>query len=236
MKFSLKIFQSKKAEEVNTKKKSIAGQNDASSITMSADASQCSTIISGKTHGKKNGGHKKSKQQTPIPNIVEEYQTPNEKIVAAYIDMLNLKRNTITANDILAFYASESVPFKFEDVPNLPSRVYADEMMRVYQSFPDFHLDHGAIKESKPGCVVVEDMIGSGNHTGAPYSFAHFPPVETTHKHCVNDPERFCFTIKDGKITHVEVISLGDLTGCPGFYLQIGGSLDSPPQDSWVLF
>ena len=67
------------------------------------------------------------------------------------------------------------------------------------------------------------------DHTGPAFGFAVFPPVPTTNKHVVLDPERLWFTLKDGKIDKIEVIALGNLTGPAGLYLSIGGKMDMPP-------
>ncbi|CAB9512521.1 expressed unknown protein [Seminavis robusta] len=152
-------------------------------------------------------------------------RTPNEKVVANYMSAWN-RHCSIEEN--LGFYESDDTPLRIEDTPDMPAKMFMVEMDKIFKSFPDIHFKHGTIKEEKPGQVFVDSIRVSATHTGEPYAFANFPPVPTTNKHIINDPERFLFFLKNGKITVMQVISLGDMTGPPGLYMQIGGKLQAP--------
>ncbi|CAB9502558.1 expressed unknown protein [Seminavis robusta] len=134
-----------------------------------------------------------------------------------------------TIQEKQSFFSSGGVPVKFEDAPSITSDIWIAETEKAQQSFPDIHFQYESIKGDRSGMVLVEELNASGTHTGKPYGFAHFPPVSTTYNFIVNDPERLWFKVKDGKITAMEVISLGDLTGPPGFYAQVGGKMEMPP-------
>jgi hypothetical protein len=230
MKLFMKLFHKKGADKNEEKAKGGKAHkdNDASSLTTSGNTSgSYESTKSTKRNPAKKNILKSSKSQRSIPESMVESQTANERLVATFIEMNN--RGCPTYEEFLSFYASDKVTIKFEDVPNITSGVMGSEMMKLHQSFPDFRFSYDCIKETKPGKVVVEEMVVSGTHMGAPYAFSWYPPVPTSNKHCVNDPERMWFTVKDGKIVMQEIISLGDISGCAGFYLQVGGSMDMPP-------
>ncbi|CAB9524892.1 expressed unknown protein [Seminavis robusta] len=111
----------------------------------------------------------------------------------------------------------------------MPAKIFMFDLDKIFKSFPDINFEHGTIKEESPGQVFVESIRVSATHTGEPYGFAYFPPVPTTNKHVINDPERFLFFLKNGKIAVMQIISLGDMNGGPGLYMQIGGKLQAPP-------
>ncbi|CAB9496823.1 expressed unknown protein [Seminavis robusta] len=196
-------------------------------------ASLSASSKSGRSHEKKKKGSsgkksKSSKTKPPssIPQEVEEFKTANETVVAGLIDVIN---GHGTAEEMASFFKSGDIRVKFEDAPSITAAMFTGVVKMLHGSFPDFRLQYESIKEDRSGVVLVEELRASGTHTGEPFGFAHFPPIPASHKHVINDPERMWFKVRDGKIVDIECLSLGDLTGPPGFYLQLGGKMDMPP-------
>ncbi|CAB9529818.1 unknown protein [Seminavis robusta] len=231
------LFQPKKWLATSSKHGNAVGSTDkeyrashgSSSDTLSNDYSDSTMGNSSKRHSsQKNNKNRKSKTTRPmaIPELVVEYKTPNEKVITAFMNAWN---NHTSLEETLSFFASPEVLVKFEDTPSITGGILAAEHDKLYKSFPDIKFTYECIKEDRAGQVVVEELRASATHTGEPYGFGPFPPVPTSNKSVANDPERLWFTVKDGKIVMMQVISLGDITGPPGFYVQIGGTMEMPP-------
>ena len=56
---------------------------------------------------------------------------------------------------------------------------FADELDRIYRSFPDLNTKYGESQVLGPDCISVVVQV-SGTHTGAPYSFGPFPEIAPT--------------------------------------------------------
>ncbi|CAB9502557.1 expressed unknown protein [Seminavis robusta] len=203
------------------------------SASTSNTASLSASNKSGRSHEKKKKGSsgkksKSSKTKPPpsIPQEVEEFKTANEKVVADFLAVINGQGSV---EEMKSFFKSGDVRVKLEDVPSITSDIWIAAAAQCIKSFPNFRFQYESIKENRSGLVLVEELQASGTHTGEPYTFAHFPPIPTSNKHIVNDPERLWLRVKDGKIVDIECVSLGDYTGPPGFYMQLGGKMDMPP-------
>ncbi|CAB9502556.1 unknown protein [Seminavis robusta] len=207
-------------------------QGDEHTIFSTSNKSSVSTPSRSSHHREKKSKERKRRKTKPtssIPQEVEEFKTANEKLVAGLVAVIN---DHGTAEEMASFFKSGDVRVKLEDVPSITSDVWVVAAEQCIQSFPDFHFQYESIKEDRSGVVLVEELQASGTHTGEPYAFAHFPPIPTSHRHIVNDPERLWLRVKDGKITSMECVSLGGFTGPPGFYVQLGGKTEMPPPPS----
>ncbi|CAB9496819.1 expressed unknown protein [Seminavis robusta] len=243
------IFQPKKwtltskqpdAEDPAVQKKVGASKNDTmrcSATTFSSDVSMSThksktSRSSSKSGGRSRKSSKSSKsgnrphQISKIPESIVEYQSPNEKVIIAFLKAWN---NHSNFEETLSFFDSKDTPVKLEDGKSLTGEIFAAERQKVYKSFPDITFTYESLKEDGHGVVVVDELHVCGTHTGEPYGFAHFPPAPTSNRRVVNDPERLWFKVKDGKVVLMQVISLGDVTGPPGLYVQVGGKLEMPP-------
>ncbi|CAB9496817.1 expressed unknown protein [Seminavis robusta] len=200
-------------------------KSNTASVSFSSSSSSRSSKKKRKSKKKDRSGSN-SKEASSVPDCVVEHQTPNEKFITSFLAAMN---NHQSMDQLLNFFSSPEVEVKFEDAPSITAAMWASETEKLSKSFPDIQYSYESIKQDHHGLVVVEELQVSGTHSGEPYSFAYFPPVPTTNKHIINDPERVWFKVKDGKIALVQDISLGDLTGPPGFYVQIGGKMDMPP-------
>ncbi|CAB9496822.1 expressed unknown protein [Seminavis robusta] len=219
MKF-LKLFVSKKKNEHHEKESSCVATVTSGDFSQSASSSK-----KNKKRNKKRNG-RETQNTSSIPQEVEEFKTANEKVVSGLLAALNQHGR---AEEMEKFFKSGDVRVKFEDAPSITSDIWVAVARQMMQSFPNLHFQYESIKEERSGVVLVEELQASGTHTAEPYAFAHFPPIPTCHKHIVNDPERLWLRVKDGKITDMECVSLGDLTGPAGFYVQCGGKMDMPP-------
>ena len=103
----------------------------------------------------------------------------------------------------------------------------------IFQAFPNFKFMYRSIQESlaEPGVIVVHDFVGTGAHTGDPFGFGPFPPIEPTGKVVVLDPSEshYHFDPETNLIYKEEIIALGEITGPPGVYVQLGGTMGPPP-------
>lgn len=103
------------------------------------------------------------------------------------------------------------------------------ETSKLVESFPDFHYRFSVPRRSAAGVVIVDSCQGIGTHTGKPYSYGPYPPMDTKHVKVRCDPERFIFHVTpSGTSWHVvklETFPLGRFCGPAGFYQKIGGIL-----------
>ena len=98
----------------------------------------------------------------------------------------------------------------------------------VLASFPDLHFHWSESKELDDGTVTSKVYV-TGTHTGSPFGFGPFPPIEATGIKCQNDPEDVQWIIEGDKIKETRVIcgTKGSTkAGPPGFYVQIGGKME----------
>merc|ERR1712176_928247 len=98
---------------------------------------------------------------------------------------------------------------------------YGEMVNNTLESFPDFTCKGEKPVEVAQDVVVVKNAVCSGTHTGTPYGFGTFPPLQSNGVRCANDPEQQTFFMKDGKIAKIIVIADGKLCGPVGFYQQI---------------
>lgn len=114
----------------------------------------------------------------------------------------------------------------------MPAREFYEALRENYASFPDIHFFWRSMKvqgtnsntSRNPGTVVViKDYYGIGTHTGAPYHFGPYPPIERTNKIVRDADIEFTFIVRDGKIVNATVYAFGEAVGPPAFYTKIGG-------------
>jgi len=105
---------------------------------------------------------------------------------------------------------------------------YCQAFEEVAASFPDVKFSYDPLTE-KEGKVFIHKITVTGTHTGKPFGFASFPKIEVTNppKQCVNDKETLEFTVENGKIKEMNIMSPeGATSGPPGFYIQLGGKIE----------
>jgi len=105
---------------------------------------------------------------------------------------------------------------------------YCETFQDVAASFPDLKFVYDPLKEND-GKVMINKITVTGTHTGEPFGFGSFEKIEATTppKKCVNDQETIEFTVEDGKIKEMNIMSPeGATSGPPGFYIQIGGKIE----------
>jgi hypothetical protein len=139
------------------------------------------------------------------------------------------------AHDVekMAELTADNCCFTFIDSETeMPAREFYQAMKDIYASFPDLHFFWRSMKvqgtnsstSRNPGTVVViKDYYGIGKHTGAPYFFGPYPPVETSYLTVQDAIIELTFTVRDGKIANVTIYAFGEVVGPPGFYTKIGG-------------
>lgn len=104
---------------------------------------------------------------------------------------------------------------------------YVQVCKDVFASFPDINFAWSESNELNDG-TVTSKVVVSGTHTGAPFGFGPFPPIEATRIKCQNDPEYVEWIVEGNKVKQMKVVAPeGSFkTGPPGFYVQIGGKME----------
>lgn len=233
--FKLFRFGRKTSKENDGTKKLTKEKADGSDNSSSGDGPSNSTALTLSTSSKTNTSGKKKTKSSSKRKDKTRGPTPNEQVWINYVAMKN--RHAPPEEILAECFASHDTKIKFEDAPSLTAAQFVQEIAKCYRSFEDVHWEHESCKgnpnPNKKNEVIVENFVVTGTHTGAPFGFAHFPPISAdpeNPKHVVLCPDRVFVTInKDGKIADMMVYSMGNLTGPPGFYLGIGGSIDGAP-------
>ena len=179
------------------------------------------SLSSGETPKKerrKSKGKKKGKTVEPATN-----KTNHLEIIEEF--MLIMKRHDHDA--LLAAFETPSSKVHLEDNFSTDAKTFSSTLKTMWDAFPD-HAFHYDSVYAQGETVVIDGLVSSATHTGAPYTIGEaYPPIPATGKHVINDEERFVFTFTpDGKVESMAVISFGNVTGPAGFYEQIGGELD----------
>ena len=78
--------------------------------------------------------------------------------------------------------------------------------------------------------IVVQDYYGIGKHTGDPYFFGPYEPIEAKGIEVRDEDIEFTFTLTRNKsstssykISDAKIDAHGKVVGPPGFYTKIGG-------------
>ena len=165
-------------------------------------------------------------KEDPIPkNAPEALRVVREWI--QYKDEHNMEKMKELIHEKCFFTFSDSET-------EMPSREFIEACSDCFDSFPDLHFFWKSMKiqginsntSRYPGTVVViKDYYGIGKHTGTPYSFGPYPPVEPTGTTVRDENIEFTFTVRDGKIVNATIYAFGEVVGPPGFYTKVGGMI-----------
>jgi len=148
--------------------------------------------------------------------------TPLTTIVQEFIERINAQDRqairTMVTPDLKMCWEDQEMMFAD----------YIEAVESVWKSFPDFHLSWQSIQEStdKKGKVVVtvKDCIPRGTHTGEPFGFGPYEPIEAQGTKIENAAETITVHLTpDGKICQWLVNVNGEMTGPAGMYTQLGG-------------
>ena len=101
----------------------------------------------------------------------------------------------------------------------IPWSTLVDVCETVFQVFPDIKWTYNKLSDDG---IMDGPVTVTGTHTGGPFGIGPYPPIDTTGIKCTN-LETWKFTFENGKIKTFE--ASGEMSGPPGFYLQIGGKL-----------
>ena len=225
MPLSLKnVFHSKPFRWLRNGSKAAAPRRDEGDSATSQNESASRKSKGSKSKSSKCKGSSTKKGSTSIPTTVAGRScTDNEQVA------VDLMKGLATADaSLFNLFTSKDMKVAFEDGQTMPVAAFVMTSNSIRKSFPDIVFQYEKIKETKPGRVLVDNYVVSGTHTGEPYGFGPYPKIPAAGKHVVNDPGRIWVQVEDGKITKMDVISLGDKTGPPGLYQQIGGVLGPP--------
>lgn len=98
------------------------------------------------------------------------------------------------------------------------------ETPSLFASFPDFQFRFAATKAVDEDTIVLCDVIASGTHTGAPFGFGPYDPIEASGKYVENDPEDIYIHFEGTKMRRHDLVSKGEMVGPFGMYSQLPGS------------
>ena len=128
--------------------------------------------------------------------------------------------------------------FGFVDAEaHMPAREFYGAMNDIYKSFPNLHffwtsMNIVSINDDDDGDtvkIVVQDYYGIGKHTGDPYFFGPYEPIEAKGIEVRDEDIEFTFTLTEDKatssykISDAKIDAHGKVVGPPGFYTKIGG-------------
>ena len=128
----------------------------------------------------------------------------------------------------LAFVGPHAMP-----LPVLDKAKFAGAAGNLVASFPDLTFNFTKVAPTKnPDGSWSADIVVMGTNTGAAFTPmpGKLPPIETTGKCVKIGPETFTLWVDgEGKVCKTEITPLGagHPHGPPGFYTEIGGSLEA---------
>ena len=149
--------------------------------------------------------------------------TEKTNIIKLYYQRFNDK-NLQAARDMF----TEDATFTFPGDEEISLDQLFQESQRILDSLPDFkfsaRLFEEVTRENGKSFVVVHDLIAEGGmHTGKPYQFGSYPPIEATGTYVKNNPEEVRFHFEGEKICRAKVVRAGQFSGPAGLYAQLGG-------------
>lgn len=124
--------------------------------------------------------------------------------------------------DAMLAISDQNCNIHFED-SHMRQEDFFEEIRNLFTSFPDFGFAWNDVQQTGPGQVEIGFFQASGTHTGKPYGFGPYPPMEAKGIAVKNDPEKVIIEVAHDMIQKVTFIATGELTGPPGVYIQIGG-------------
>ena len=140
-------------------------------------------------------------------------------VVEEFLDKVLNGRNVQLAFE----YMNSDCDIVFADNHILTCQEFGDEVGRMFASLPDFSFSFSKVEGMENGTVVVRELIASGTHTGAPFGFGPCDPIPASGAKVVCDKEEIHFTFENGKISNLQVIAFGEMTGPQGIYTLLGG-------------
>jgi hypothetical protein len=100
---------------------------------------------------------------------------------------------------------------------------FVQNMGELIESFPDYTFTWDRIVEEKPGEIHLYDYRSKITHTGKPYAFGGYDPIEAKGTVVEDHIPHIIYKVKDGLVTNMEILAEGKVVGLPGIYLAIGG-------------
>ena len=108
----------------------------------------------------------------------------------------------------------------------LTKEEFFGSVQHCIESFPDLRFDVGRYEKQPDGSVICYDVMVIGTHTGKPFGFGPYEPIDVVNPpvKVQNDPEDVQLIFdKDHKMTKYVFLTVGELSGPPGLYTQLGG-------------
>jgi len=203
-------------------------QDDSTTVSHSSTSESWRRASVNKKMPKQSRRSLKAKKENLAPEKPRNIQVA-EAFMASWNNFTNANGREVA----VALFTTPNATCHYEDGLKLKADEVMDALELIFKSFPDTKFAHGEItipKDNKK-YVIIDGFQFSGTHTGAPYSMVPgvFPEIEAAGTHAVNDEERIILKLDDDyKIRSMEVVAFGSMTGPPGLYEQIGGSLVPP--------
>lgn len=175
-------------------------------------------------HNKKSDRSRKKKLQKS--SSVASFSMDNAAFVDQWVDTLN--SHHISKLEALLSPTSRHTFVGVE----MTNKDFREQMAGLFASFPDVHfqLVAGSVKRLKDDAtrakyVAKGSIFVTGTHTGEPFGFGPYPPVEATGRKVRNDRETLTITYDPiaQNIVHIDVVPEGPKTGPHSIYEQVGG-------------
>lgn len=101
-----------------------------------------------------------------------------------------------------------------------------DVCFNFWQAFPDCDFSYEEIKETSANTVVIKSFCWCGHHTGVPYKYDPYPPIEPKGTYVKDGPIDMTFTLDSNGII-IDTVSTGNNSGPHGTYEKLGGIIIS---------
>ncbi|KAL7558565.1 hypothetical protein ACA910_000089 [Epithemia clementina (nom. ined.)] len=152
---------------------------------------------------------------------VQPPQTANEKVVTEWMEQF--RKHDIDA--ALAMTMDGFMMNWIDSDMDMLGKDFHESMKIAYASMPDLKFHYSSITSIDEERVLISNLYAYGTHTGAPFSFGPYPPLEAKGAKFQDAPIELTATVKNGTITHSLCDAKGEMVGPPGMYEQLGGIL-----------
>ncbi|KAL7560051.1 hypothetical protein ACA910_000088 [Epithemia clementina (nom. ined.)] len=215
---------SQKSRNTNVDKPEQSRRCSANTCASSRSTTSTATIESRSTQNT-NRSIAAAKPQVPalVSSVVavQPPQTANEKVVTEWMEQF--RKHDIDA--ALAMTMDGFMMNWIDSDMDMLGKDFHESMKIAYASMPDLKFHYSSITSIDEERVLISNLYAYGTHTGAPFSFGPYPPLEAKGAKFQDAPIELTATVKNGKIAHSLCDAKGEMVGPPGMYEQLGGIL-----------
>lgn len=189
--------------------------------------------------------HSKNRDKTPCPRKAkkalptEQARCPSSKSMKAVAQEISSRDRNLAQTELFFKYYNEhaidkvvrelvadTCPIFMKSEQTLTKEEFFGSVQDCIDSFPDLRFEVGRMEKQPDGSVICYDVMVIGTHSGKPFGFGPFEPIDVKNPpvKIQNDPEDVqLFFDANNKMCKYVFLTMGDLSGPPGLYTQLGG-------------